>query len=634
MTKKLIYTLPKELHDKNNLTKILKNHPEIKFVSLVGIDLWGNDTDEKIPISLLLDDVDDFLKKGAQTDGSSVALPGIATLNNAKLDMIPDLDCTWFVDYNLDHIDPDTSLTVGTLRIPCFLIHDNMAVDSRYILKNASSTFKNFMWNLFKNHPSLLTDYNIELDDIEDILVTAATELEFWVKTPNDKAQVEQLSTSQVLKEQYWTRTKGPVRTALEESIILLEKYNLNPEMGHKEVGGVKATLDHSGSYSHVMEQLEIDWKYNDALLTADSELFIRNLVKETFRRNGLDVIFLAKPINEVAGSGEHTHISTSLKLKSGKIINLLTATKEHFLSRIGYGGLLGVLKNYEIISPFVSATNDSLRRLKPGFEAPVCTVTSLGHSVDNPSRNRTILIALIRDLENPYSTRFELRSPNPHTNTYLCIATLFLSMLDGIKYAMENNKSEDDLLKELSKTPDESADYLEKGRCYRTEENVFEHFNDEEREKFFGKSPKTVYENILFFDVHSDKLHTLLFNDVFTPKLINSFKSATLSRWVTEIASRVLNDYSSEIRLMKKLHDAEKHFDTSLDEERWAEINSLRYSLMKDTLRSNSLFSQIKDAINEDKYALVSSLILTIDDHFDNLRHLYEVYSKNILNL
>ena len=48
------------------------------------------------------------------------------------------------------------------------------------------------------------------------------------------------------------------------------------------------------------MEQLEIDWKYSDALQCADNELFIRNLVKETFRRNGLDVNFLAKPVHEL----------------------------------------------------------------------------------------------------------------------------------------------------------------------------------------------------------------------------------------------------------------------------------------------------------------------------------------------
>lgn len=36
------------------------------------------------------------------------------------------------------------------------------------------------------------------------------------------------------------------------------------------------------------------------------------------------------------------------------------------------------------------------------------------------------------------------------------------MAMLDGIKYALENNKTEDDLLAELSKKPGEEADYLE----------------------------------------------------------------------------------------------------------------------------------------------------------------------------
>ena len=56
---------------------------------MVGIDLSGNDTDEKIPVKVFLDDINAFLNGAAvQTDGSSVVLPGIATLNNAKVDMI------------------------------------------------------------------------------------------------------------------------------------------------------------------------------------------------------------------------------------------------------------------------------------------------------------------------------------------------------------------------------------------------------------------------------------------------------------------------------------------------------------------------------------------------------------------
>ena len=408
MIENLIYTIPSSKHTKNDIIDIMSRNPQIKFVSLVGIDLSGNDTDEKIPMSLFLDDIDSFLNGVAiQTDGSSVVLPGIATLNNAKVDMIADLDCNWFIDYNYDNIDPLTKLPIGTLKIPCFLYHDNIPVDSRYILKSAVETFKKSLLESFDTNPQLLETFNIKKDDIEDIVLTSATELEFWVKTPNDIAQIEELSTSQVLQEQYWTRTKGNVRTALEQTLDLMDKYGFEPEMGHKEVGGVRGKLESSGKFNHIMEQLEVDWKFSSALQAADNELFIRILIQETFRRNGLDVTFMAKPIDGVAGSGMHTHLGINAKLKNGKRVNLFHVGKEHFLSEIGYGAVMGVLKNYEVINPFVSSTNNSLKRLKPGFEAPICTVTSLGLAPDNPSRNRTILIGLIRDLAKPMATRF-----------------------------------------------------------------------------------------------------------------------------------------------------------------------------------------------------------------------------------
>ena len=112
----------------------------------------------------------------------------------------------------------------------------------------------------------------------------------------------------------------------------------------------------------------------------------------------------------------------------------------------ITYGALMGLLKNYEIMNPFISSTHDSLKRLKPGYEAPVCIVTSLGNDAKIPSRNRTVLISLIKDINNKMATRFELRSPNPKTNIYLATAVSYMAMLDGIKYAIKNNKTEDSM--------------------------------------------------------------------------------------------------------------------------------------------------------------------------------------------
>ncbi|QPS31012.1 type I glutamate--ammonia ligase [Clostridium perfringens] len=633
MNKDLLFTIPKKYHNKESLISIFEDHPEIKFVSLVGVDLAGNDTDEKIPSKLFLKDMDSFLHGTAvQTDGSSVVLPGIATLNNAKVDMIADLDCKWFVDYNYDFIDPLTNRPVGTLRIPCFLIHEDKAVDSRHILKNSIGTFKSNIFSLLKKYPETLNDLNIKFDDIDDLLLTSATELEFWVKTPNDKALIEELSTSEVLQEQYWTRTKGNVRTALEQSLLYMDEYGFEPEMGHKEVGGVKAKLTSSGQFDHIMEQLEIDWKFSDAMQAADNELFIRTLVKETFRRNGLEVTFLAKPISGVAGSGEHTHLSLSLKLKDGRIINLFNPTKNHFLSKIGYGSIMGILKNYEVMNPFISATTDSLKRLKPGFEAPVCIVTSLGQSPEVPSRNRTILAGLIRDPHNPLATRFELRSPNPFTNTYLCIASSYMAMLDGIKYALENNKTEDDLLAELSKKPGEEADYLEKSRAYRSEEDVFEDFTDSQRNEYFGVAPATVFENLSAFDKYPEKVEVLKVNSVFTDKLINSFKMATTKRWTTEITSRIIPSYTKDIRAAKQLHCCDKALD--LDVSTWMTINELRHITMKDSYHRRSLFTQIKNAINESDFEKASDLQIKLDKNMSELNDLYSTYKKNLLDI
>lgn len=633
MNKDLLFTIPKKYHNKESLISIFEDHPEIKFVSLVGVDLAGNDTDEKIPSKLFLKDMDSFLHGTAvQTDGSSVVLPGIATLNNAKVDMIADLDCKWFVDYNYDFIDPLTNRPVGTLRIPCFLIHEDKAVDSRHILKNSIDTFKSNIFSLLKKYPETLNDLNIKFDDIDDLLLTSATELEFWVKTPNDKALIEELSTSEVLQEQYWTRTKGNVRTALEQSLLYMDEYGFEPEMGHKEVGGVKAKLTSSGQFDHIMEQLEIDWKFSDAMQAADNELFIRTLVKETFRRNGLEVTFLAKPISGVAGSGEHTHLSLSLKLKDGRIINLFNPTKNHFLSKIGYGSIMGILKNYEVMNPFISATTDSLKRLKPGFEAPVCIVTSLGQSPEVPSRNRTILAGLIRDPHNPLATRFELRSPNPFTNTYLCIASSYMAMLDGIKYALENNKTEDDLLAELSKKPGEEADYLEKSRAYRSEEDVFEDFTDSQRNEYFGVAPATVFENLSAFDKYPEKVEVLKVNSVFTDKLINSFKMATTKRWTTEITSRIIPSYTKDIRAAKQLHCCDKALD--LDVSTWMTINELRHITMKDSYHRRSLFTQIKNAINESDFEKASDLQIKLDKKMSELNDLYSTYKKNLLDI
>lgn len=630
--KNLIYYIPPEKHDSETLKKIVTEHKEIKFVSLMGVDLGGNATGEKIPVELFLDDIESFLIHGAQTDGSSVVLHGIATMNNARVDIIPDRDANWFIDYNWDNIDEETSNPVGTLVIPAFLVHNGKTVDSRSILKKAVENFKTSIKDLISKYPEALKSIGIDSsDEIDSIFLTAATELEFWVKTPDDKADIEKLSASQQLKEQYWKRTQGTVRTALEETISYMEKFNLKPEMGHKEVGGVRSGIGSNGSSNHVMEQLEIDWKYSTVLQAADNELWTREIVRDIFRHHELEVTFLAKPVEGVAGSGEHTHVGAAAKLKSGKIKNLFTPKNmnKDYLSTIGYGAIMGILKNYEVINPFVAPSNSAFNRLKPGFEAPVCIVCSLGHSVDAPTRNRSVLAGLVRDMYNPLATRFEVRSPNPHSNTYLIMACLYQAMLDGITAALTSGKSEKELEAELSKEAGTPGFYLEKDRSYRSETDVFEHFTTEERNRLFGTPPATVWENMRSFDIYSQKKDVLLNGNVFTDEIIDSFKTACLCKWETELQSRIIPSNIGIVRESKKVHQNET--STDLDDAMWVKINKIRIELMKDSYGKNSLFTNIRDALNNGDFELASSLQQEMSDKISELRDLYNIYKRNL---
>ncbi len=627
----LLYVIPAGKYGKEGVLSLLAQYPEIKYVSLVGIDMGGNDTDEKIPIEIFFKDYNSFFVGDAvQTDGSSVVLTGIATLNNARIDMVADPGVNWIVDYNYDYVDPETGKPVGTLRIPAFLIHNGKKVDSRSILQRSTEYVKSELLKLLKEYdiPGMS---HIHSDEIEDIVFTTATELEFWVKTPSQEVDSRLLSVSQRMQEQYWQRTHGAVRTAMEETIEMLRKIGLEPEMGHKEVGGVKPRIDDNGRLVSVLEQLEIDWKYQtNPLQTADNELEARIMIREVFRKHGLDVTFKAKPIIGVAGNGKHTHIGITAKMKSGKIVNLFSPEdmEKDFLSVIGYGAIMGVLKNYEAINPFVSTTTDALNRLKPGFEAPVCIVTSLGMAPDIPSRNRTILVGLIRDIKNPLATRFELRSPNPFTNTYTCIALCFLASLDGIRYAITSGKTPAELLAELSKEPGEAADYLETERAYRSEEDVFKKYTPEERDHHFSKPPVTVWDNIRIMNKYPEKKKALTRGDAFSEELMNSFLAGAVNRWKLELYNRIISDNISKIRSWKKCTH-----ENDLDARRWQEIAARRTYLAKDDVDAPSLFTRIRCALSEGDYDTASALQAEMNEKMIELDDLYYRYKENLYN-
>lgn len=634
---RMLFTLTPGEHDEETVRSRLMAHPEVKFVSFTGVDMGNHSTDEKIPVALFMDDMAKMIESGVQTDGSSVALPTIADLSNARVDIVPDPDVNWFVEYNFGNRDYETGLPTGTLRIPSYLRHNgDTMVGSRIYLKESVDRFMTGLRKALEDNPYVFEHISgvDSIDDIDELLLTNATELEFWVKTPDDRADRDQLSIAQELKEQYWQRVTGPVAAALEQTLEILDYYGFGVEMGHKEVGGVKAKMGNSGNFDHIMEQLEIDWKYSTPMQAADNEAQIKHIIRDVFRVNGLDVTFLAKPIHGVAGSGEHTHFGVAAKRKDGKVINLFEPEHrdEDFMSPLGYGALMGILRNYEKLYPIIAPEHDSFQRLKPGYEAPVCIVTSLGVDHKTPSRNRTVLIGLVRDLKNPLSTRFELRSPNPHTNTYLIIGAGYLTMLDGIKAVLAAGRTPRELEASISKGFGEEDFYLEKDREYRAERNIYTEFTPEEREKLFGKAPGNVWQSFQnwgdgCFDPEAVSLITG--GDATMAMILRSYREQMIYKWTMEYHDRYIGNTMDFLRSCVKLHEDDTN---EYDVTNWNRCAELKALIGHEVKGRTSLLMQARIAIDNNDYAGLSRLELEIEEKLEELREVYAKYRRNIL--
>ena len=634
---RMLFTLTPEEHDEETVINKLSAHPEVRFVSFTGVDMGGHNTDEKIPVSEFCSKITSMLEDGVQTDGSSVALPTIADLSNARVDIVPDHDVNWYVEYNFGNIDYETGLPTGTLRIPSFLRHNgDRMVGSRVFLRDAVERFSSGLKDLLKDNSYVFEhiDGKLSYNKIDEIVLTNATELEFWVKTPDDRADRDQLSIAQELKEQYWQRGSGPVATALEQLLEILDHYDFGVEMGHKEVGGVKAKMGNSGNFDHIMEQLEVDWKYASPMQAADNESQIKHIVRDVFRMNNLEVTFAAKPIVGVAGSGEHTHFGVSARLKDGSMVNLFEPAmrEDDFMSPPGYGAMMGILKNYEKLYPIVAPDHDSFQRLKPGYEAPVCTVTSLGMDHSTPSRNRTVLIGLVRDFKNPLSTRFEFRSPKPHTNTYLIIGATYMSMLDGIRAALEAGKTPAELEASISKSYGSEDFYLEKDREYRSERNIYSDYSAEEREKLFGKAPANVWQSFLAWgdgELDPKTVEVITGGDETAINILRSYREQMILKWSMEYHDRYIPNSIELLRDCVRVHEDESN---NYDTNNWQRVSELKSLIGHEENDRASLLMQARLAIEAKDYTELSRLELEIEEKLEELRALYDKYLRNML--
>lgn len=168
--------------------------------------------------------------------------------------------------------------------------------------------------------------------------------------------------------------------------------------------------------------QHEIDFKYDEALATADNLMTFKLTVKTIAQRHGLHATFMPKPTMNSCGSGMHVNMSLADK-DTGRDIFDRTDGKLG-LSEDAYHFIAGLMKHMKAITAIANPLVNSYKRMVPGFEAPLYIAWS--------ATNRSPLIRI--PASRGQSTRIELRSPDPTANPYLTLAVCLAAGLDGIK--------------------------------------------------------------------------------------------------------------------------------------------------------------------------------------------------------
>ncbi|MFA9396986.1 MAG: type I glutamate--ammonia ligase [Clostridiaceae bacterium] len=171
--------------------------------------------------------------------------------------------------------------------------------------------------------------------------------------------------------------------------------------------------------------QHEIDFKYEEALTTADNIMTFKMVVRTIAQRHGLHATFMPKPKMGINGSG--MHINMSLASLDGEN-EFQHKENNQDLSDIAYYFLGGLIKHVKGFTALTNPTVNSYKRLVPGYEAPVNVAWSFS--------NRSHLIRI--PAKRGKYTRIELRSPDPTANPYLALAAILESGIDGIKNKIE----------------------------------------------------------------------------------------------------------------------------------------------------------------------------------------------------
>jgi glutamine synthetase len=348
----------------------------VKFISLQFTDILGTIKSVTIPVGRL----EEAMEQGVWFDGSSIE--GFARIYESDMVLIPDPTTYQVLPWSV----PERRRA----RLVCD-VHSSDGQPSpsapRAALKRmvARAAERGYVCNFGPELEFFLFKRNNGYDSRHPTRPVPHDVGSYFDFSPRDEAQ--------------------QVRS---EIILALEGMGMRVEMSHHEV----ATGQH-----------EIDFRYADALTSADNAVTFKYTVRAVAAIHGIYASFMPKPIFGINGSGMHTH--QSLFDAAGR--NLFhDPENEYHLSRLAYNFIAGQMEHARALSAVVAPTVNSYKRLTPGYEAPVYICWA--------QLNRSALIRVpAHGAEREGATRVELRCPDPSANPYLAFAAMLAAGLDGI---------------------------------------------------------------------------------------------------------------------------------------------------------------------------------------------------------
>mgnify|MGYP000100095488 CR=1 FL=1 len=364
------------MHTVDSVLKDIRSN-KIELIDLQFTDILGAIKSVTIPSAHL----EDVFERGLWFDGSSIY--GFARIQESDMLLKPDA-----ITYRILPWVEEPPLRA---RVICDILTadgEPFPGDPRYALKRAIAKAEARGFSAYNIGPELeffLFRKSGAASTIDAVPHDVGGYFDF---SPNDEAE----------------RVRSAITTTL-------QKLNIDVEMNHHEVA---------------IGQHEIDFKYSDALHSADNSITFKYAVKGIAVKHGLIATFMPKPIFGQNGSGMHCHQS----LFSGDVNAFHDPNDAYKLSQNAYHFIAGLLHHARGLSAVVAPTVNSYKRLTPGYEAPVYICWA--------QKNRSALIRVPRyTVGREKSVRIELRFPDPSANPYLAFAAMLEAGLDGIEKQM-----------------------------------------------------------------------------------------------------------------------------------------------------------------------------------------------------